>query len=128
MWGTDVPTCLPQHAGSNKFPFQSAQTATLTEVTSTCTDVVSLNSILMQLVNMFCDKAHPAYMSVSMPHIFQRLVTFKNCSPVPIYDFHTSLNFVFSAIGTSWLNTDVESCLDEQKCQRINSQRKQEVI
>lgn len=119
MWGTDVPTCLPQHAGSNKFPLQSAQTATLTEATSTCTDVVLLNSILMQLVIMFC---------ASMPRIFQRLVTFKNCSPVPVYDFHISLNFVFSAIGTSWLNTDVESCLDEQKCQRINSQRTEEVI
>lgn len=75
------------------------------------------------------EETHPTYM---MRHVrapcISAVIKIQNFSPVPVYDFHTSLNFVFSAIGTSWLNTDVESCLDEQKCQRINSQRKQEVI
>lgn len=34
-------------------------------------------------------------------------------------DFHTSLNFFFPAVGTSWLNKDVESFLDEQKCNAL---------
>lgn len=55
-------------------------------------------------------------------------ILLKNYSPVPLYDFHPFLNSVFSAIGTSWLNTDEESCLDEGKCQRGNSQRKQEEV
>lgn len=32
---------------------------------------------------------------------------------LPLYDYHSCLNFVFLAIGTSWLNTDEETCLDE---------------
>lgn len=65
---------------------------------------------------------------MSMPHVFQQLATFKILVLFLSMTFIPLLNFVFSAIGTSWLNTDVESCLDEQKCQRSNSQRKQEVI
>lgn len=87
MWGTDVATCLPQHA-SSKFPLESAETTTLTtEVTSTCTDLVLLNSLLIQMVSIFCDKAHPAYMSASMPHIFQQLVTLKTVGPFPSMTF-----------------------------------------
>lgn len=46
--------------------------------------------------------------------------------PVSFYDLSPFLTFVVSAIGTSWLNADEESCLDEGKCQCSNSQRKQE--
>lgn len=39
----------------------------------------------------------------------------QSCIPLPVYDFHTSVNCVFSAVGTTWLNKDVESFVYEQK-------------
>lgn len=52
----------------------------------------------------------------------------QNNSHVPIYDFHPSLNFVFSAIQTSWLNTDEESGLDEGNVNTVTQRKQEEVI